>query len=503
MRKSNLPVALKTLIKYHTKDGTLRFDCPIQRASGQWNNYAASLLIHSMLSDYIIPNIYFRKKDGDGKAILEVLDGKQRLTACMGFVDDGWSLHPKTPEVELDGEKYDIALKTFSELDEAVKQEILNHRFTIFQLEDCTDEEVEETFARINSGVALSKIQSARPVLGMELAGFFNGLCSHPFFQTSLNLTPAQWRREDDFLTLMTIAMLVEDLYFKDFKIKTSSSAAECVRFAEVVRDDYSDEKRELMESVVGYLDSAFGKSEKKFLKKTNAVIVGYLAVIMLEDNIEAHEYAEAVTSFFESDETEAYKEASGSGNVKMVNVNVRIKELLNYLKAWYPDRLGKPEVPEVPEEGKDEELGTSAEPESEDNMENSVEGETSAESEEDNTESETENNEETPAESEEDSTESETVSSEESSVESEIGTVCGEKTPAESDLETVSSEESFAELEVENNIELDSPVESELENNTELESVLDSVGYSDEEASSAGLEPVGVEGMEVSDGEN
>lgn len=356
MQKSSLPVSLKTLIKYHTKDETLKFDCPIQRASGQWNNYAMSLLIHSMLLDYIIPNIYFRKEAEDGKNMLTVIDGKQRLTICMSFINDEWTTHAKTPEAVIDGVSYDIALKKFSELDEEVKQAILAHRFTIFQLEDCTDEEIEETFSRINNGTPLSKIQTARPKLGMELAEFFNGICEHPFFQMSLKLTPAQLRREDDFLMLMTVAMLVEDLYFGDFKIKTVSSAAECVRFAEVIRDDYSGEKRDMLESIVGYLDDAFGDSEKKYLKKTNAVVVGYLATIMLENKIEAGEYAEAVTKFFEDDETEAYKEASGSGNVKMVNVNIRIKELLNYLKSWYPERLGAPEVPEVAEEVESEE---------------------------------------------------------------------------------------------------------------------------------------------------
>ena len=52
MQKSNLPVGIKTLYKYYSESKTLDMDCPIQRASGQWNNLAASMLIHSILSDY-------------------------------------------------------------------------------------------------------------------------------------------------------------------------------------------------------------------------------------------------------------------------------------------------------------------------------------------------------------------------------------------------------------------------------------------------------------------
>lgn len=341
MQKSSLPVGLKTLIKYYEKDGTLSLESPIQRRSGQWNNLKQSMLIHSMLSDYIIPHMYFRKEQKDGRNFLTVLDGKQRLTTCMSFINDEWTTHAKTPDAVLDGVHYDLALKKFSELEEDVKQAILAYRFTIYQLEDCTDEEIEETFARINSGVALSRIQSARPVLGMELAEFFNGLGGHPFFQEAINLTLAQFRREDDFLMLMTIAMLLEDLYYGDFQIKTSASAAECVRFAEVIRGDYSVEKREMMEGVVGYLDEAFGGSEKKFLRKTNIPIVGYVAALAMGRGIAEMDYASAVTGFFTVDETEAYKEASGSGNVKMVNVKIRIAELLSCLISCFPDKFG------------------------------------------------------------------------------------------------------------------------------------------------------------------
>ena len=140
---------------------------------------------------------------------------------------------------------------------------------------------------------------------------------------------------------LLTIAMLLEDLYYGDFQVKTNASAAECVRFAEVIRGDYSVEKREMMEGVVGYLDGAFGGSEKKFLRKTNIPIVGYVAALAKERGIAEQDYALAVTGFFTVDETEAYKEASGSGNVKMVNVKIRIAELLSYLISCFPDKFG------------------------------------------------------------------------------------------------------------------------------------------------------------------
>ena len=332
MQKSNLPVGIKTLYKYYSESKTLDMDCPIQRASGQWNNLAASMLIHSILSDYIIPNLYFRKESKDGRNYLSVLDGKQRLSTVFSFINDEWMIHAKTPKVVLDGEEYDISLKKFSELDNDIQSAIMGYRFTSYQLENCTDEEIEETFARLNAGTPLSKIQQARPKMGMELADWCNKLVETPFFQTAFNLTVAQLRREDDFLMLLTCMMLLDERYPNGFSIKTSASAAECVRFAEHIKNNYPEEKRRAIEQLVSYLNLAFQGNAYKFFRKNNIPIVMYNAKIAVEHQVPADEYASVVIQFFENNCNEAYNEASGSGNVKLVNIHIRLKELLGYL---------------------------------------------------------------------------------------------------------------------------------------------------------------------------
>ena len=338
MIKSSLPVALKTLMKY--KDaGTLLFDNPVQRAKGQWNNLQMSMLIHSMLADYIVPNIYLSKEVKEGVSYLSVLDGLQRLSSVISFVEDEWILHPKTPNVIIDGVEYKLALKKFSELDEDLKSMILQYRFGTYQLENVTDAEIEETFARLNAGTSLSKIQTARPKLGVALADFFNKLTQHDFFQKALNLTLAQLRKEDDFLMLITTAMLLEDFYYGEFQIKTSASAAECVRFAEAIKDNYSQDKKDTLELLVDYLDEAFSGSEYKFLRKNNIPIVMYIGLVCLNKGISAKEYEEGVVDFFEN-EPEKYTEASGVGNVKLIKVKARIRILLDYFFDEYPDKF-------------------------------------------------------------------------------------------------------------------------------------------------------------------
>ena len=343
MQKSSLDANIKKLMKYE-KDGILDFNSPIQRASSQWNNLQKSLLIHSMLVDGLMPNVYFRKDKLNNKNHLAVIEGKQRLTTVFEFIDGKFRLHKKTPPVVLDDFEYDVSLSEFSDLNIDLQNVILQYKFPIYQIEDATDEEIEEAFARLNNGTALSKIQQSRPKLGMELADWCNRVVQDSvFFQNSLNLTLAMLRREDDFLMLLTTMMLLERNYKDGFVIKTSASASECVRFAESIRGNYPADKRETIELLVTYLDEAFKGVQYKFLRKNNVPIIAVVGQVALDKGIPAEDYGDAIIKFFEGDCTEEYNEASGSGNVKMVNVNIRLMELLKAVATAFPDKIDVP----------------------------------------------------------------------------------------------------------------------------------------------------------------
>ena len=343
MQKSSLDANIKKLMKYE-KDDILDFNSPIQRASSQWNNLQKSLLIHSMLVDGLMPNVYFRKDKLNNKNHLSVIEGKQRLTTVFEFIDGKFRLHKKTPPVVLDDFEYDVSLSEFSDLNIDLQNIILQYKFLIYQIEDATDEEIEEAFARLNNGTALSKIQQSRPKLGMELADWCNRVVQDSvFFQNSLNLTLAMLRREDDFLMLLTTMMLLERNYKDGFVIKTSASASECVRFAESIRGNYPADKRETIELLVTYLDEAFKGVQYKFLRKNNVPIIAVVGQVALDKGIPAEDYGNAIIEFFENDCTEEYNEASGSGNVKMVNVNIRLMELLKAVATAFPDKIDVP----------------------------------------------------------------------------------------------------------------------------------------------------------------
>lgn len=247
-----------------------------------------------------------------------------------------------TEPVEVDEFTYDIAGKKFSELEEELQDIIRNYRFTAQAIENYTMEEAEKLYYNINSGIALSAVQKGKAKLGTELIEFLNGMLSGSFFTQAINITELQALKEDDLLMLMQgMALLDQRHEQREFK---NISAATMLAYAESIRGTYNDDKREMLTEVVDFLDKAFA-TKNKFLKKNNTPIVIVMAKIALEQGAEPEAFRVFVNDFANS-LYPAYEEASGSGNIKIVNANMRLRVMFltmcDYFK-WNAENLQKP----------------------------------------------------------------------------------------------------------------------------------------------------------------
>lgn len=323
MQKSTLPMGVRALKKYFVR-GSLLFDNPIQRADSMWSLLQRSLLIHSMLAGYPIPPLYLLKKKEGTEIMYDALDGKQRLTSIFGFIEGDYALHGGTPEVELDGTVYDLANMTFEELSEECKDTILGYRFSIFCLEDATDEEVEEIFKRLNNATPLSPIQKCRSVLGVELSAWAKEVCKRDFFQHAISFTVAQLRREAD-LEVLLQTMLLLDARHEGYDYKAISSR-EVTKYCEHIRGNYNEDKRAMMEEIVDYLGEAF-PDKHKFLKKSNVPMIMVLSKIGLEHDIAPSEFKEFLDEFCEA-RCPAYTINMGTGNTKRAKTEGRLTAL-------------------------------------------------------------------------------------------------------------------------------------------------------------------------------
>ncbi len=332
MNKTTLPLGIRQL-KNKAEKGTFRFDLPIQRASGQWTVLQKSLLIHSMLADFPVPPLYFIKyKDEENETIYQALDGKQRCTSIFDFIDGDFALHASTPPVSMEGCTFDLANMKFEDLSEECRDSVLGFRFTIYALEDATDEEIEEAFFRLNAATPLTTIQKARTVMGTELAGWIKGITNMPFFTQALSLTLAQARRESE-LEVALQSMLLMDAKEEGYNYK-AISMAEVMKYCQYIRNTFTEKQKGIIQCLTEYLSEAFPEKHK-FLKKSNVPMVFVISDLAMSQGVSPQEYREFIHDFAEDIPFE-YQENMGSGNIKRAKTEGRLMAMFESMKQYF-----------------------------------------------------------------------------------------------------------------------------------------------------------------------
>ena len=211
---------VERLIKLHA-DEVLYPEHEYQRGA-RWSADQARLFIDSVLRGYQIPMIYFRKKQkGDdhfGGAILEIIDGQQRINALAGFnngrlhrpgqLDMSFKpLYDPRARDENDSCNGDIvgdfpaslaekdcpwAGKKFADFSEEMKQGFLKTEIPVAIIDDSSEGGVEtcDLFIRLQGGVALKpqEIRDSWPgdfcSLVREIGGMIlNNQPGHGFFR--------------------------------------------------------------------------------------------------------------------------------------------------------------------------------------------------------------------------------------------------------------------------------------------------------------------------------
>lgn len=340
MNKSSLPWTVKQLKSMYEDKRTLDFNHPIQRKSGQWNALSKSLLIHSMLANYPIPPIYCQKETtneisdkGTNVNLYSVLDGKQRLTIIFDFINGKFKLHKGTPSFERDDEEIELANKSFDELDKDTQEDILRFKFTIINLEDATDDEIEEIFYRLNNGVVLSTNQKAKAKIGVEMAQFLDRLLEKKFFTETCSFSSTQLRKADDMCALMQSMMLLEE----DYNYK-SLSANDTLQYAMYIKDKYTNKQKEELESIVDYLGEALIDKDK-FCKKINIPMLFLMAKKAIAQKIDYPDFLDWYNDFFGAYTPECeYAQYCSTGSIKKEKTLGRIKVMEKHFDNFFKD---------------------------------------------------------------------------------------------------------------------------------------------------------------------
>ena len=323
--------------------GDIVFNHPIQRKPGQWDNEQKSLLIHSILGNFMIPQIYaIPLIDGDFESF-SVLDGCQRLTTIYEFMKDGFRLSKNTPSIihknnriitdengqrkrECVVEEYEIAGKYYSELNEYCQDKLKDKGISIVMLIDATDEEIEDQFYRLNNGTALTKDQKTRVILGDELAKFIDKVEASEFFSEKSGksyFTSVQRKHGEVQTCILQTLMLVMEYPFKNFNNDTIMS------FAEWFRVNHKESDLEYCEELFNKLNEAVLASDKpnRLMKRTNIPILAYHIQTIDELGISVDKYGEWIQEFFASYTPNCeYASYCGQGATSKTKVMARLE---------------------------------------------------------------------------------------------------------------------------------------------------------------------------------
>lgn len=184
----------------------------LQRPIGQWSPKMKSLLIHSLLSGFPVNPIYIIEEIG----IMYTLDGSQRTSICIDYVNNKFSLSKDTPNITLkineNGEsiikEYVIAGKKFKKLDKEIQSTLLACSLEFCTLSEFTDNEVREMFRRQNTGKPLNGKLLRVVNESDEFSDMVYSLATHPFMDKLI--TKAQRKNGTDRDLIIQTLMLIE-----------------------------------------------------------------------------------------------------------------------------------------------------------------------------------------------------------------------------------------------------------------------------------------------------
>lgn len=141
-----------------------------------WSTAQKRLLIDTILREYDVPKMYWRKV-GEKPDRYDVVDGQQRLRAIWSYVDGEFALSSDADPVNglsISGCKYD-------DLPDDLKIQFTQYTLDVVVLEDTDEDEVREMFLRLQNGSSL-KAQEKRNAMPGKMRNFVRELTEHPFF---------------------------------------------------------------------------------------------------------------------------------------------------------------------------------------------------------------------------------------------------------------------------------------------------------------------------------
>lgn len=169
MKYSTITYDIETIVN-KIKRGTVTMDSDFQRGE-VWGRDRKTKLIDTILRGWPIPPIQFIKIGNSEK--FEILDGLQRITTIINFMEDRFAIDGKI--LPVNDEISSLSKLKFSQLEKQSSEDniykkyydrFLSTNISIYQIDEATSEEIAELFYRFNNPMALTMVEKRNAFFG-------------------------------------------------------------------------------------------------------------------------------------------------------------------------------------------------------------------------------------------------------------------------------------------------------------------------------------------------
>jgi len=184
-----------------------RFKIPEWQRDKVWDTSRQQLLIDTILRNWKLPKFYFAINSEDPEDLI-VVDGQQRLSTILDFVDGQFSLSRATDHYWVE-----FSRPFYEHLPSALLQKFAAFQIEYDEITKMEPGELQEYFLRLQHGVPLSATEKMNAIQS-EFSSYCKQITQHPFFQTSVSFpnTRKQFFKVATLITAIEVAGLAVDL---------------------------------------------------------------------------------------------------------------------------------------------------------------------------------------------------------------------------------------------------------------------------------------------------
>jgi len=314
-----------------------RIDMPDFQREEVWTDEQKRGLIDTILRGWHLPKFYFRKLDDNS---FECVDGQQRLASILEFFDNNLRLGPTATRL-YGGATYEKLAEEFSDAFD-------DFEIDIEEIEDASDDELEDLFVRLQLGTPLTTAEKLN-ALGGDGRDFAHWISDQKFFQERIAVRDTRYAHFD-------IAVKWFFIEARDIQPQMRYPQLE-----QLLKDNRSfsrnSEAAKRIRQALKYLDKSFPKQADLLRNRASVLSVCMLASKLIEARIPlstAPLFGKFIQKFFKSLAVEVekgsksqdpellqYQEAisygSTSGDSLRQRLAILVKRLATFSSAFTP----------------------------------------------------------------------------------------------------------------------------------------------------------------------